>query len=300
MATEKQGITTADFEAGLFDLTGATEYKNMMVYGGSGVGKTVLAGTTPGRLLFLAGEPGYISAARLGAKGTARVIPDTATAVAAARWLEDGNASKFDWIVADGLGTMQNKFLLSYAAEAFDANPAKRAHRNLPDKPDYFNAQNFIKQWVAQLIDLPCNVLFTAHAMFPEDKETGEQLVYPAIQGKGYEVSNYVCGLLHAVGYMSPRIKRDAEGNAEQVRRILWRTVRDPDTETTFFAKDQFNALGTYTDITDDFRMPEILKTIDEAPTYPEDVLGTTAMATTAKQPTKPARATRRAPARRS
>jgi hypothetical protein len=232
-----------------------------MVYGGSGVGKTVLAGTAPGRILMLCGEPGYISAARLGARGKARLIPDTASATAAAAWLEDGNASKFDWIVAEGIGTMQNKFLLSYAAEAFDANPAKRTHRNLPDKPDYFNAQNFLKSWVARLIDLPANVLFTAHAMYPEDKTTGEQLVYPAIQGKGYEVSQYVSGLMHAVGFMSPRVKQTEEGPV-QVRRILWQTVRDPGTETTFFAKDQFNALGTFTD---DLRLDEIVKIIDES-----------------------------------
>lgn len=253
-------MTTADFAAGLFDLDGAAEFKNIFVYGDSGVGKTVLAGTAPGKLLMLAGEPGYISAARMGARGKARLIPDTATAVAAAAWLEDGGASQFDWIICEGLGTMQNKFLLNYAAEAFDANPAKRAHRNLPDKPDYFNAQNFTKSWVARLIDLPANVLFTAHAMRPEDGTTGEQVVYPAIQGKGFEVSNYVCGLMHAVGFMSPRVRVDADGNAKQVRRILWQSIRDPKTETTFFAKDQFNALGTYTD---DKNLQEILEIID-------------------------------------
>jgi hypothetical protein len=260
MATETTGMTMETFAKGLFELDGATEFKNIMVFGGPGSGKTVLAGTVPGRLLFLAGEPGYISAARLGAKGQARLIPDTATAVAAAAWLEDGNASKFDWIVADGVGTMQNKFLLNYAAEAYDANPAKRAGRNLPDKPDYFNAQNFLKSWVARLIDLPVNVLFTAHAMFPEDKGTGEQLVYPSIQGKGYEIASYICGLMHAVGYMSPRI--NAEG--EPVRRVLWQAVRDPNTETTFFAKDQFNALGVYTDVKmGSYMMPEIIARID-------------------------------------
>ena len=94
------------------------------------------------------------AAARLGARGKARLIPDTATATAAVSWLEDGGFLNFDRIVIDGLGTIQNKALLSYAAEAWDANPAKRTHRNLPDKPDYFNAQNFIKGWVARLIDV--------------------------------------------------------------------------------------------------------------------------------------------------
>lgn len=260
MATERVGMTTADFAAGLFELDGATEYKNMMVYGGPGSGKTVLAGSAPGRLLVLAGEPGYISADRLGARGMVRIIPDTATAVAAAAWLEDGNASKFDWVIADGLGTMQNKFLLNYAAEAWDANPAKRTHRNLPDKPDYFNAQNMIKSWVSRLIDLPVNTLFTAHAMFPEDKATGAQLVYPSIQGKGHEISSYICGLMHAVGYIAPRIRRVEGEEPREVRRITWASVTDPNTDTTVFAKDQFNALGRFTD---DLDMKQICAIID-------------------------------------
>jgi AAA domain-containing protein len=288
MATERNGLTVAEFEAGMFDLDGASEYKNMLVFGDPGTGKTVLAGTAPGRVLFLAGEPGYISAARQGAKGRVRLVPDTATAVAAASWLENGGASQFDWIVVDGLGTMQNKFLLSYAAEAFDANPAKRTHRNLPDKPDYFNAQNFMKGWVSRLIDLPCNVLFTAHAMRPEDSTTGEQVVYPAIQGKGYEVSAYVCGLMHAVGFISLRVRKTEEG-AEQVRRILWQNYRDPATETTFFAKDQFDALGMFTE---NKTIGELVAMIDSGDPAPKIELPKAAPASATTK--------RRAPARRS
>jgi len=296
VATEKQGVSTADFAAGLFELDGAAEHKNIFVYGGPGSGKTVLAGTVPGRMLFLASEPGYISAARLGARGKARLIPDTATANAAVSWLEDGGASQFDWVVCDGIGTLQNKALLGYAAEAFDANPAKRAHRNLPDKPDYFNAQNFIKSWVSRIIDLPVNTLFTAHAMFPEDKATGAQLVYPAIQGKGYEISSYICGLMHVVGYMSPRIKI-TDGVAKEVRRIIWQNTIDPNTETNYFAKDQFNALGRFTD---DTNMQEICRVIDsghqnEAPAAPvvEEATPTPRKAAPAARRRAPARAGR-------
>lgn len=246
MATERQGMSITEFEQAIFDLDGATESQNWLVYGDSGCGKTALAGTLPGRLFFLAGEPGYISAARLGTQGRGRLVPDTATANAAADWLEDGAARKIDWLVVDGLSTMNVKFLLSYAAEAFDANPAKRVHRNLPDKPDYYNTQNFTKGWVARLIDLPCNVLFTAHAMRPEG-EDGETLVYPAIQGKGYEVSNYVCGLMHVVAYMAIA-KVGVKGRAEprQVRRLLFQSYIDPENGTRYFAKDQYTALGRW------------------------------------------------------
>jgi hypothetical protein len=286
MATERNKVSTADFEAGMFELDGSTEYKNILVYGDSGVGKTVLAGSLPGRILFLAGEPGYISAARRGAKGTVRIVRDPATALAAVDWLDAGGASKFDWVVADGIGTMQNNFLLTYAAEAFDANPAKRAHRNLPDKPDYFNAQNFIKSWTARLIDAPVNVLFTAHAMRPEDKSTGETVVYPAIQGKGYEVSNYVCGLMHSVGFMSVRMRKIGD-EYKRVRRIQWDYLHDSEAETSYFAKDQFQAL---TPFTDDLNMEQILARIDS---------GETSEATPVKV-APAAKTTRRAPARRA
>lgn len=270
MATEKKGVSESEFARGIMDLDGAAEYKNILLYGDSGAGKTVLAGTLPGRVLFLAGEPGYISAARMGAQGKVRIIPDTATAVAAMSWLENGHAREFDWIVPDGLGTMQSKFLLGYAAEAFDANPAKRAHRNLPDKPDYFNAQNFMKSWVSRLIDLPCNVLFTAHAMRPED-ENGETLVYPAIQGKGYEVSNYISGLMHGVWYMATRVVVEPDGEARQVRRLLFQHYVDSENGTRYFAKDQFNALGRFATVRDPenpngVTMPDLLALCDEDP----------------------------------
>jgi hypothetical protein len=271
MATEKTGrvaatnapppaVSVSDFEAAMFDLHDSTEYANWLVYGDSGCGKTVLAGTLPGRVLYLAGEPGYISAARQGAKGKVRIIPDTATADAAMRWLEDGHAREFDWVVPDGISTMGNKFLLGYAAEAFDRNPASRSHRNLPDKPDYFNTQNFMRGWVARLVDLPVNTFMTAHVMRPEN-EDGDMMTWPAIQGKGWEVANYICGLMHVVGYMEPRIKKGAKGEQPtQVRRILWRHYVDPETETRYFAKDQFDSLGLFTD---DATMPELLRRIE-------------------------------------
>jgi hypothetical protein len=285
MATERAsaGVTVREFEEAMFELDGATEYANWLIFGDSGCGKTVLASSLPGRVLYLAGEPGYIAAARWAresaglppiARGSkVRLIPDTATAVAACAWLEDGGATKFDWVVPDGLSTMNSKFLLGYAAEAFDRNPKARAHRNLPDRPDYYNTQNFTKSWVARLIDLPVNVLFTAHAMRPEGDE-GERLVYPSIQGKGTEVSNYVSGLMHVVGYMATRVVRKKGAEARQQRRILFQHYYDGDTDTRYFAKDQFTALGFAqtirdSDNPDGVMMPDLLAMVGETEPKP-------------------------------
>lgn len=262
----------------MMDLKGDAETANVLIYGDPGCGKTSLTATLPGRVLWLAGEPGFVSAARRGGTGKVRIIPDTATANAAVQWLEDGGYKSFDWIVADGFSTMGNKFLLGYAAEAFDLNPAKRAHRNLPDKPDYYNTQNFMKGWAARMVDLPVNTLFTAHAHHTEDRD-GELRVYPGIQGKSGETSDFISGLFHCVGYM---VKRNIpvagkKGEFKEVRRILWQTTVDGNTDTRYIAKDQYDSLGRYTD---DLTMTEFMEKVGlPVPTAPTATPATKATA---------------------
>lgn len=247
--TERRPMSISEFAAEIHDLDGTSEHINAMAYGDSGCGKTVLAGTCPDSLI-LACEPGYIAAANtnLGlpvGKRQLRLVNDTATANAALDYLESGNnARRYQWVVAEGMTTLETKVRLGYAAEAFDANPTKRAHRNLPDKPDYFNTQNFIRSWVARLVDLPVNVLITAHAMRLDD-DSGDRLVLPAFQQREGALSNYVSGLMHVVGFMRKRAVKNPK-NPEQtreVRRILFQQRVDPNTGTIYFAKDQFNAL---------------------------------------------------------
>lgn len=265
MATDRTQMSESDFEAGLFDLDGASEYTNLLLYGDPGSGKTRWSGTAPGNLLILAAEPGYISAAQNGGKGKVRLIPDAPTALAAASWLESGGASKFDWIIVDGANTMQTKLLLGYAAEAFDnSGGTKRSGRNLPDKPDYQNSQNFMKSWISRLIDLPCNLLVTTHVMRSEDTE-GDLLVKPNFQGKVGEVSDYLAGQFHCVGYMSITNVKTGEGEAKKtkrVRRIRWQPFKDPKTDVTYVAKDQFDKLGRFTDDKD---LPAIIELITGA-----------------------------------
>ena len=242
-------MTAAEFEDGLFDMDGASEFANILIYGDPGSQKTRLTGTAPGYNLFLAAEPGYISAARNGFNGKARMITDTASANAAVSWLEDGNASKFDFIIVDGGSSFMNKILLEYAAEAYDlSNGTKRAHRNLPDKPDYLNAQNFMKAWTARLIDLPCHLVMTTHVMVTEDRE-GDPWVKPNFQGKAGEVSDYIAGQFHVVGYVKPatmKVKGEGEEKPKsvQVIRALWNAYKDDKSDITYFAKDQFGTLG--------------------------------------------------------
>jgi AAA domain len=264
--TERTTISLSDFEAELVRLEDASESKNILVYGDSNAGKTVLAGTCPGKTFWLVGEPGYKSAGRQGAKGYGRVIADTATAWAAIEWLEYRERySKLDWIVLDGLSTMQDRFRLAYAAEAFDINPTKRQHRNLPDRPDYFNTQNFLKAWIPRLVDMPVNLLITAHAYRTDLTENGELLVFPGVQGKVTETANAIAGLMDAVGYYEKR-RVYSRRNPEQsklVRRLWFETPErksKKDEEVRYIVGDKFDRLGAYMDFP---TMPKLLAKID-------------------------------------
>ena len=257
--TERSTVSLSDFEAELIRLDqGQSEHVNLLVYGDSNAGKTVLSGTCPEKTFWLVCEPGFKTAVRwreeqkLPAHKGARRISDSATAWAAVEWLEHRRRyERLDWIVLDGLSTMQDRFRLAYAAEAFDINPAKRAHRNLPDRPDYFNTQNFLKSWIPRLVDMPVNLLVTAHAYRTDKIEDGDLLVFPGIQGKGTETANAISGLMDVTAYYVARRMRTKGGESKMIRRLWF----DQPSESwggegvRYIVGEKFNgALGPYMD----------------------------------------------------
>lgn len=263
--TERTEVSLSDFAAEIIKLDASAESKNILVYGDSNAGKTVLAGTCPGKCMWLVGEPGFKSAARMGATGFVRRIADSATAWAAVEWLEQNNRyEKLDWLILDGATTMQDRFRLGYAAEAFDIDPSKRQHRNLPDRPDYFNTQNMLKAWIPRLVDMPVNLLITAHAYRTDETENGELLVFPGFQGKVTETANAISGLMDATGYFEKRRIRSRDGNTTRINRRLWfespeKRSRKED-EIRYICGDKFNCLGPYVD---NPTMPKLITKID-------------------------------------
>lgn len=262
--TERESVSMSDFQAEIIKLTADSESVNGLIYGDSNCGKTYVGGTCPGRTFWLVCEPGYKTAARMGAIGLGRKITDTATALAAIDWLNHRERfRKFDWIVLDGLSTMQDRFRLGYAAEAFDINPTKRQHRNLPDRPDYFNTQNFLKSWIPQLVDMPVNLLITAHAYRTDDTDGVYSLVFPGIQGKVTETANAISGLMDFTGYMEARRIRNRDGDSKLVRRI-WFEPPDrqskKDDDIRYICGEKFNgALGKRMDFP---TIPKIMEKI--------------------------------------
>lgn len=252
--TERSEVSTSDFAAEIFELSGTSESINGLIHGDSNVGKTWLASTCPGRVFWLVCEPGHKSAARRGGRGHGRRISDTATALAAIDWLKAKSSktgkprySSLSWIVLDGVSTMEKRFRLGYAAEAFDVSGgAKRAHRNLPDKPDYFNTQNFLLSWIPQLVDMPVNLLITAHTYKTEDGD-GDPIGYPGIQGAKGETSNAISGLMDFTGYYEAKqLPNKRTGETKLIRRLWFETP--PDREIRYVCGDKFDALGPHID----------------------------------------------------
>lgn len=254
--TDRSVVTVADFSSELLQLDASAESTNMLIYGDSDAGKTHLAATVPGNSLWLVCEPGFKVAGRLGAKGRARRIGDAGTALAAVDWLySKDNYRRFDTVIVDGASTMQDRIRLAYTAEAFDNSPEtrrSRAGRNLPDKPDYFNTQNFLKSWLAMLVDLPINLIVTAHAYRTDRAENAELLVFPGFQGKTTELANAIAGLMDVVGYLEKRrVKSRKHEGRTVLRRRLWFESpygESDDVEVRYICGDKYGVLGSYMD----------------------------------------------------
>jgi len=257
--TERSEVTLDDFAAEIIHLgEGQGEHSNILVYGDSNVGKTRLQGTCPERTFWLVCEPGYKTAERwreeqkLPPHKGARRITDSATALAAVDWLNDRQRyRKLDWLVVDGISTMQDRIRLAYAQEAFDIDPKTRQHRNIPDRPDYFSTQNFLKTWLGQLVDLPVNLLVTAHPYRTDKTENGELLVFPGFQGKVSEVSNAISGLMDVTAYYAARRVRVRDSDETRVLRRLWFTQptgKWGGDDVRYVVGDKFDCLGPYMD----------------------------------------------------
>lgn len=232
------------------------ESVNLLVYGPSGVGKTVFGGSAD-RALFLSVEHGTVSAKRQGSNAKVWPVTTWSDLESAYSWLYDaveecentGEEFPFDWVVLDSITQMQQVMLRHILDKAVKDNGSRDP--DIPAIQDHQKWQNMFKRFVAAFCDLGVNVLFTALVRNEEDEE-GEQFVTPDIQGKGYQMSQSVAGMMTSYGFMQvKRIKDPETGKAKRVRRITWQDTG------VIRGKDRLDVLSPYTqnkslqDITD-------------------------------------------------
>lgn len=245
----------------IIDIEELDESINMLVYGPSGVGKTVFGGSAD-KVLFLAVEQGTVSAKRQGSKAKVWPIEKWSDLEEAYLWLNENPDHGFQWVVLDSVTQMQQMALRAILDEAVAENGSRDP--DIPAIHDHQKWQNMFKRFILAFCDLPVNVLFTALVRNEEDEE-GEPFLTPDIQGKGYQISQYVCGMMSCYGYMkivraAQKVKnKDGEVVTKtiQKRRIIWQDNK------TVRGKDRYNVLAPFTE---DKTLQEITDLIKGAP----------------------------------
>lgn len=207
---------------------------NMLIYGNSGVGKTVFGGSAENGLM-LGLESGLISAKRQGSKAKAWPVRSWQDVEDCFLFLRDTNHG-FKWLIVDSLTDMQEKLLRHILDKALEDK--KDRDPDIPAIQDHQKWQNMLKRFVNSFNDLPINVCYTALEMRRENEEA-EDVILPLILGKDYEISQAICGKMHIVGRMAAKVIGTGDDRKKQ-RRVQFEEL------PPYFAKDRYDCLPRY------------------------------------------------------
>ena len=193
----------------------------VLVYGGAGSGKTVLASTAPNPVIISA-ESGLLS---LRHTDIAVIeISSIADLQEAYRFVSDSaDAKDFEWVCLDSLSEIAEVVLATEKAATKDP---RKAYGELTDQ---------MTQLVRAFRDLPKrNVYMSAKLQRDKDELTGSMLYSPAMPGQ--KVGQALPYLFDEV--FALRVEKDAEGNLTR-----WlQTASD----LQYSAKDRSGALDMY------------------------------------------------------
>ena len=222
-------------------------YTNIMVYGDSGIGKTVWCGSGK-RVLFIAPEDsGTLSAKRQGSTADKWPVKSWNDLLEAYEYCYDqieADDFPYDVIAIDSLTEMQYMAMKHVLAQGVAEKPNKD-----PDVPEIQDWQRYyiiFEKMIRAFNDLNVNIVYTALSRKVENAD-GEDFYVPDIQGKEYLLSLKVASLMTSYGHMRielrPQIINGEEtGKKVRVRRIYWE-----DTGTSR-GKDRTKTLAPYTD----------------------------------------------------
>lgn len=215
---------------------------NMLVYGDSGVGKTVFAGTAP-KALFLAIEAGTISAKRQGSTAELWPITTWQDLQEAYDWLEE-NPETYEWVIIDTVTQMQRLCMRGILDQAVAENSSRDL--DVPAIQDWQKYYKMFQRFILAFNSLPINVLYLAQPMHKDDEE-GDSIVLPEIEGPSHSPLRealMVCASVAVVAYL----KKSAIGKSEDAgtkRSLLFETM------PPYFAKDRYNVFPRWVAVTE-------------------------------------------------
>lgn len=204
-------------------LSDGVSYKNWMVAGDGGVGKTVLGGTAPNALFWTFEVQGTESAKLMGSTADELVINKRSEYLEALEYMELGTGCEdYDWLVVDSGDEMEECFWGSHLAAQKEAKPSNRSLYKA-ELQDYNIIGNQIKSAFDKLNRLPINVLYLTKIMpvITYDDE-GEEItdILPMIgSAKNGNLARRLCGKVSMVGYLEAKQKK-VDGELVEWRRL--------------------------------------------------------------------------------
>lgn len=219
--------------------------KNWLAYGDSGVGKTVLGGTSNG-LLITTEAAGSESAKAFGSTADEWVVDSWEELQQAYEWLKKEGHKEFDWVVPDSITEIESLCFDYTLRQAHEANSNRSL--DIPAVQDYQTVYIRMQKLVDAFCRLPVNTLFTAQLMLldrvNEDDEEYQEALPLVGSTKNGVVSRKICGKVTVVGYLSvQKPKKSEEDPNPQPYRRLW-----TEKSARMFAKDRHDTFGRYVD----------------------------------------------------
>jgi hypothetical protein len=188
-----------------------------LVYGDSGVGKTVLASTLGERVLLVDAVDGWVSLLNhpsLMAKITRVKYEGLSQLDLMANAVLEGKLSEYDTIVIDEASAVATFDLDTVLAARSKKDINKDP--NVPTQPDFFANTERCRRTFQKIVKLPINVVFVAHVREDKDERTGVVTKRPQFTPK---LRTTIEQSMHLVAYMTAVEQKDGE-ETKYVRRI--------------------------------------------------------------------------------
>lgn len=226
------------------------------IHGEPGVGKSVLAGSSPKALILTHDADEMSSPAEWGSNAHVWPVRNLDELSEAEEYLRHEGCKEFEWVWIDNLTLLQEQGM----DHVMETLVAAKPHRNrwVPDMHEYLVVQNHLGTMVRNIKALPMHFGWTAHVMSSED-ENGKVQYIPMLQGGQGQFSQKMCGYMGVIGYMYVVRKEGKE-----IRQISFSK------RSKFLAKSRFKGLqGVMTDPTIPKMMDAVrsqLPTLGQAP----------------------------------
>lgn len=189
------------------------KHAKMLVYGESGVGKTVFASSAPRPMLWIESEGGTNSIAD--PKGIDIVkASGLSTYREALQYLRSDEGKKYKSVVLDSFTETQAS-VLKEIMQAVHASDSTRDEFT-PQFQEYQRLVGVMREIVRGFRDLPMHVVITALTREDKDELTGRTTVRPRLSPA---IASEIPGFMDVVGYMYTTTEKveDQEVNDEQI-----------------------------------------------------------------------------------